>query len=114
MANQPGNGSNSPFQATAGKAPPLPYVGAQKPVGPSGGGGAQSVGAGKAAPLPYVGAMKLPQAASSRVAEQTSGSTVAGGPYPLQTSPGSIRAAQQGMGSIGNSALPFRITNQGR
>ena len=115
--NQPGNGSTTPFQPSGGKAPPLGYVGAMKvseggAVAPP---GMQQTG-GKAAPLPYVAAMKLPQQGSTRINDQTSGSAVSGGLLPQQgmTSPGSIRAAQQGAGSIGNSALPFRITNQGR
>lgn len=110
MAN---NGSSTPFQPSGGKAPPLGYVGAMRiseggAVAPA---GMQNT-SGKAAPLPYVGGMKLPQQGSTRVQEQTSGSTVPGGLLPQQgmTSPGAIRGAQQGMGTIGNAAKPFRIT----
>ncbi len=115
--NQPGDGKTTPFQPSGGKAPPLGYVGAMKV---SEGGAVAPAGmqntSGKAPPLPYVGAMKLPQAGSTRIADQTSGSAVAGGLLPQQgmTSPGSIRAAQQGAGTIGKPGMPFKITNQGR
>ena len=103
--NQSGSGNSSPFGAGNGKA-----AGSRATIGSPGSGQPQST-AGKAPPLPYVGAQKATQGPSTRQ-QQQSGSQVPGGPLPFNglTKPGTDRAAQQGAGTIGDGAKPFRVT----